>query len=159
MNKPELKKELNVFLLWGLGVGYVISGMYFGWNLGLPHSGTYGFVLATTFIALMYICFTLTYAELTCMMPNAGGAFTYALKAFGPKVGFVCGMAQIIEFVFAPPAIAFALGAYLHIFLPMVSVLNLAVLSYLIFTTVIYSALKRQSFWFSRSVAIFFDAS
>jgi ethanolamine permease len=30
-----LKRTLTPIMLWGLGVGYVISGMYFGWNLGL----------------------------------------------------------------------------------------------------------------------------
>ena len=39
---PQLDKTLGPVMLWGLGVGYVISGEYFGWNLGLPpadHSG------------------------------------------------------------------------------------------------------------------------
>ena len=31
--QPQLKKTLGPLMLWGLGVGYVISGMYFGWNL------------------------------------------------------------------------------------------------------------------------------
>ena len=37
-------------MLWGLGVGYVISGMYFGWNLGLEKGGTLGLAVATFFI-------------------------------------------------------------------------------------------------------------
>lgn len=40
-----LKKTLTPFMLWGLGVGYVISGMYFGWNLGLEKGGTGGWLL------------------------------------------------------------------------------------------------------------------
>ena len=40
--EPALKRSLSPFLLWGLGVGYVISGMYFGWNLGLEQGGTGG---------------------------------------------------------------------------------------------------------------------
>jgi len=38
----ELERTLGPLMLWGLGVGYVISGMYFGWNLGLPQGGTLG---------------------------------------------------------------------------------------------------------------------
>ena len=34
-----LRRTLGPWTLWGLGVGYVISGEYFGWNLGLPHGG------------------------------------------------------------------------------------------------------------------------
>ena len=36
----------------------------------------------------------------------------YAQRAFGPRLGLVAGTAQWIEFVFAPPAIAFAIGSY-----------------------------------------------
>ena len=39
---PQLRRTLGPVMLWGLGVGYVISGEYFGWNLGLPLGGTYG---------------------------------------------------------------------------------------------------------------------
>jgi ethanolamine permease len=43
-------------------------------------------------------------------------------------------MSQIIEFVFAPPAIAAAIGAYFHIFLPQFSVTSIAIVAYIIFT-------------------------
>jgi ethanolamine permease len=43
----QLRRTLTPLLLWGLGVGYVISGMYFGWNLGLKEGGTLGLGLAT----------------------------------------------------------------------------------------------------------------
>ena len=42
-------------MLWGLGVGYVISGMYFGWNLGLEQGGTLGLAVATLSNALYAI--------------------------------------------------------------------------------------------------------
>ncbi|MBL7698581.1 MAG: ethanolamine permease [Chitinophagaceae bacterium] len=121
-------------MLWGLGVGYVISGMYFGWNLGLQQGGTGGLAIATGFIILLYITFTFSYTELACAIPKAGGVFDYATRAMGKNVGFVAGMAQIIEFVFAPPAIAAAIGAYFHIFLPQFSVTSIAITAYLLFT-------------------------
>ena len=96
-------------MLWGLGVGYVISGMYFGWNLGLEQGGTLGLAIATFFIIVMYITFTFSYTELACAIPKAGGGFDYANRALGKDWGFIVGMAQNIEFIFAPPAIAFAI--------------------------------------------------
>src|SRR4029078_5358028 len=104
----ELKRTLSPLMVWGLGVGYVISGMYFGWNLGLEKGGTLGMAIATVVIMAMYLSFTFSYAELACSIPKAGGVFDYAYKALGKDIGFVAGIAQIIEFVFAPPAIAFA---------------------------------------------------
>ncbi len=133
-NEPSLKRTLGPLMLWGLGVGYVISGMYFGWNLGLEKGGTLGLAVATGFITVMYIAFTFSYTELACAIPKAGGAFDYAVRALGKNWGFLGGMAQNIEFVFAPPAIAFAIGAYLHLLIPGVSVLVIAIVAYLIFT-------------------------
>lgn len=121
-------------MLWGLGVGYVISGMYFGWNLGLEKGGTLGLAIATGFVILMYLAFTFSYTELACAIPRAGGVFDYAGRALGKDWGFIAGMAQNIEFIFAPPAIAFAIGAYFHIFFPQLNVETIAVFVYLLFT-------------------------
>ena len=121
-------------MLWGLGVGYVISGMYFGWNLGLEKGGTLGLAIATVFIIIMYVTFTFSYTELACAIPKAGGGFDYASRALGKDLGFVAGMAQNIEFIFAPPAIAFAIGAYFNLFIPQLPVLAIAVFAYFLFT-------------------------
>src|SRR5688572_31001161 len=138
MNHPQektaLKRTLGPLMLWGLGVGYVISGMYFGWNLGLPKGGTLGLAIATFFIIIMYVTFTFGYTELACAIPKAGGVFDYATRALGRKWGFIGGMAQNIEFIFAPPAIAFAIGAYFNNLFPAVSILTVAIISYVIFT-------------------------
>lgn len=134
MAEQQLQRTLGPLMLWGLGVGYVISGMYFGWNLGLQQGGTAGLAIATFFIIILYVSFTFSYTELACAIPKAGGVFDYANRAMGKHVGFVAGMAQIIEFVFAPPAIAAAIGAYFHIFIPQLPVTTIAVAAYIIFT-------------------------
>jgi ethanolamine permease len=121
-------------MLWGLGVGYVISGMYFGWNLGLEKGGTLGLAIATFFIIIMYVTFTFSYTELACAIPKAGGGFDYGNRAMGSDWGFIAGMAQNIEFIFAPPAIAFAIGAYFNLFFPQIPVLAIAISSYVVFT-------------------------
>ena len=134
-------------MLWGLGVGYVISGMYFGWNLGLEKGGTLGLAIATGFIILMYVAFTFSYAELACSLPRAGGAFVYAGRALGPDLGFIAGMAQNIEFIFAPPAIAFAIGAYFNLFFPQLPIIGIAIFVYLAFTALnIYGIKAAASF-------------
>jgi ethanolamine permease len=122
-------------MLWGLGVGYVISGNYFGWNLGLEQGGTLGLGIAIVFIILLAITFTFSYTELACAIPKAGGVFDYATRALGKDMGFIAGMAQNVEFIFAPPAIAFAIGAYLNLFFPEIPVLGIAIVAYFIFTS------------------------
>src|SRR5688572_10240251 len=132
--EQQLKRTLTPLMLWGLGVGYVISGMYFGWNLGLEQGGTAGLAIATFFIILMYVTFTFSYTELACAIPKAGGVYDYAARAMGKDIGFIAGMAQNVEFIFAPPAIAFAIGAYFNLFFPDIPVLAIAFTAYLIFT-------------------------
>lgn len=134
VTNTALRKTLGPIALWGLGVGYVISGEYFGWNLGLPLAGTYGMLAATLVVTVMYAAFVPSYAELACAMPSAGGAFVYAERAFGPRIGAVAGFAQAIEFVFAPPAIAMAIAAYVSQGHPSLEPRAVAALAYVAFT-------------------------
>jgi ethanolamine permease len=108
--------------------------MYFGWNLGLEKGGTLGLAIATFFIIILYVCFTFSYSELACSIPKAGGVFDYAMRALGKDMGFLAGMAQNVEFIFAPPAIAFAIGAYFNLFFPQVPILAIAIFMYVLFT-------------------------
>ncbi|WP_426327498.1 ethanolamine permease [Pedobacter sp. R-06] len=145
--KDSFKKILTPFMLWGLGVGYVISGMYFGWNLGLEQGGTLGMAIATVAIIVMYVTFSFSYAELACAIPKAGGVFDYANAALGKNIGFIAGIAQMVEFIFAPPAIAFAIGAYFNAFFPQVPILSSAIAVYFIFTALnIYGVKAAASF-------------
>lgn len=109
----QLQRTLGPLMIWGLGVGYVISGSYFGWNLGLEPGGPLGMLVATLVATVLYVTFVLGYAELSCAIPRAGGAFVYAQRAFGEKTAFVVGTAQLVEYCLAPPAIAFAIGSYI----------------------------------------------
>lgn len=129
----SLHKGLNAFHLWGIAVGLVISGEYFGWSYGWASAGTLGFLVTTTFIAAMYVAFIFSFTELTTAIPQAGGPFAYSKRAFGPVGGCIAGYATLIEFVFAPPAIALAIGAYLNVQFPGLDPKHAALGAYLIF--------------------------
>ncbi len=128
-----LKKVLGPVQLWGIAVGLVISGEYFGWSYGWNTAGTLGFLVATVLVATMYTTFIFSFTELSTAIPHAGGPFAYARRAFGPTGGFVAGFATLIEFVFAPPAIALAIGAYLNVQFPGINPKWFAVGAYVIF--------------------------
>ena len=93
-----LKRTLGPVMIWGLGVGYVVSGEYFGWNLGLSHGGPLGMLAATLLVTVMYVAFVMSYAEIACALPRAGGVFIYANRAYGTTAGFAAGVSQLIEF-------------------------------------------------------------
>lgn len=129
----SLKATLNGWHLWGLAVGLVISGEYFGWSYGWDKAGTLGFLVTSILIAVMYTTFIFSFTELTTSIPHAGGPFAYARRAFGPKMAFVAGFATLVEFVFAPPAIAMAIGAYLNVQFPGLDPKAFAMGAYLVF--------------------------
>jgi ethanolamine permease len=131
--KRELKRSLKTIHLWGIAVGLVISGEYFGWSYGWHHAGTLGFLVTTLVVAAMYTTFIFSFTELTTAIPHAGGPFAYARRAFGPTGGYLAGAATLVEFVFAPPAIALAIGAYLNVQFPALAPRDVAVGAYAIF--------------------------
>ncbi|BDA77544.1 ethanolamine permease [Leptospira kobayashii] len=129
MNHPEqsqskensgLHKTLGPIHLWGIAVGLVISGDYFGWNLGWSVAGFWEFALAVFIIAVFYICFALCFTELAASIPHSGGPFAYSHLALGKIGGFISGFLVLAEFILAPPAIASALGGYFHFLFPVI---------------------------------------
>lgn len=130
---PTLKRTLGSFRLWGIAVGLVISGEYFGWSYGWASAGTLGFLIAGGLIAVMYVTFMFSFTELSTSIPQAGGPFAYAKRAFGDFGGFLAGFATLVEFVFAPPAIAIAIGDYLGGQFDWIQTQTAAVVMYLIF--------------------------
>lgn len=131
----RLPPVLGSWQLWGLAVGLVISGEYFGWSYGWAQAGTLGFLVTTLVVAVMYTSFIFSFTELTTAIPEAGGPFAYARRAFGPVGGVVAGWATLVEFVFAPPAIALAIGAYVAVQFPAVNPTWTAVGAYGVFMT------------------------
>lgn len=130
-----LKPVLSTLQLWGIAVGLVISGEYFGWSYGWASAGTLGFTITSLFIAAMYATFIFSFTELTTSIPHAGGPFAYSKRAFGPTGGYLAGAATLIEFVFAPPAIALAIGAYLNVQFPSLDPKMAALGAYVVFMT------------------------
>ena len=128
-----LKPVLSTLQLWGIAVGLVISGEYFGWSFGWASAGTLGFLVTTVMVAAMYTTFIFSFTELTTAIPHAGGPFAYTRRAFGPVGGYLAGAATLVEFVFAPPAISLAIGAYLNVQFPALDPKTAALGAYLVF--------------------------
>ena len=115
LNRQQLKTgSAGWLLLAGLGVSYVISGDYSGWNFGLEQGGFGGLAIAAVLIAGMYLALVLGMAELSSALPAAGGGYTFARRALGPWGGFATGTAILIEYAIAPAAIATFIGAYVE---------------------------------------------
>ncbi|MEV8018694.1 ethanolamine permease [Streptomyces sp. NPDC086554] len=101
-------------LLTGLGVAYVVSGDYSGWNFGLAEGGFGGLAIAMALMGVMYACMVFSLAELSSVLPTAGGGYGFARRALGPWGGFLTGTAILIEYILAPAAIAIFIGDYVE---------------------------------------------
>ena len=101
-------------LLAGLGVAYVISGDFAGWNFGIAEGGWGGLLVATLLMATMYTCMVFGLAEMASAIPVAGAGYGFARRAMGPLGGFATGIAILIEYAIAPAAISVFIGGYIE---------------------------------------------
>ncbi|MGB5936865.1 MAG: amino acid permease, partial [Ornithinimicrobium sp.] len=101
-------------LLAGLGVSYVISGDFAGWNVGISEGGWGGLLIATILMGLMYTCMVFGLAEMAATLPTSGAGYGFARRALGPLGGYATGIAVLIEYAVAPAAIAVFIGGYIE---------------------------------------------
>jgi ethanolamine permease len=113
LHKHALKKPLRVLDIWVLGVGVVVAGAYFGWNLGLKDNGPVAMLLASLIVCLLYLTWVLALAELSVAMPFAGGPLAYGRRAANPLLGFAMGWSMVLECQFAAIGTALACGGYI----------------------------------------------
>ncbi|MBM4378782.1 MAG: ethanolamine permease [Deltaproteobacteria bacterium] len=148
-----LRRTLGGLHVWGLAVGLVISGEYFGWSYGWGVAGPLGFLVATLLVAVLYVGLSLCLAELATAIPDAGGPFAYGLRALGPWGGYLAAVAALVEFLLAPPAIAYGLGSYLHVLAPSVHAGGAAAGALVLFG-VVNLAESKQSARFETAVTV-----
>jgi ethanolamine permease len=113
LKEHALKKPLRVLDIWALGVGVVVAGAYFGWNLGLKDNGPVAMLIASLIVCLLYLTWVLALAELSVAMPFAGGPLAYGRRAASPIIGFVMGWSMFLECLFAAIGTALAAGGYI----------------------------------------------
>lgn len=113
--KRQLKRgAAGWVLLAGLGVAYVISGDFSGWNLGLAEGGFGGLLIAFALMGIMYVCMVFGLAEMSSTLPTAGAGYGFARRALGPLGGFTTGIAVLIEYTMAPAAISTFIAGYVY---------------------------------------------
>ena len=95
---PELKKALSRFDLIMIAIGSTIgSGIFLTPAIiaNSLHSPIY--ILIIWFVGgLLILCGALTFAELSTLMPRAGGVYVYLSEGYGKVFGFLYGWAYIL---------------------------------------------------------------
>lgn len=123
MESGRLKRELGVFdavsIIGGIVVG---SGVFYVGSFVIERAGfSIGWATAAWIFAGLYSLMSgLCYAELGAAMPEAGGAYVYLKKAYGPVVAFMMGWTDFwITCSASIAAIALAFATYLSVFVPL----------------------------------------
>src|ERR671913_1929290 len=121
---PEAPNR-NVTLVRGLGlvaavsiiIGNVIgTGVFLKARVMTCNVGTPGMVMTVWVVAgLLSLAGALTYAELTAMMPRAGGEYVFMREAYGSGARFLYGWMQIfIAKTGSQASVAVAFAIFLH---------------------------------------------
>ena len=117
--RPVLRKVLGRFGFFALAFGSMIG---VGWVTAigswLEQAGPGGAVLAFLIGGAVMLCIGLCYAELTPMLPVAGGEVAYAYKAFGTFKAFVVGWALAFGYVSISGFEAISIGLVLSYLVP-----------------------------------------
>src|SRR5438270_2352385 len=108
--RRKLRRHAAFWSLWALGVGAVISGDFYGWNVGLDAGGFGGLLLAGLIITVMYYGLCYSIAEMSPALPHTGGAYSFSRSAMGPWGGFLTGLAENMEYVITPAVVVGAMG-------------------------------------------------
>lgn len=111
-NYDSKQNKIGAFSIWAIGVGLVISGESFGWNLGWGIAGPLGFFVPVIVTAIMYYALVFCLIELACVYPDADGPHIYIKNAFGKKWAEIISVLILFEFLFVNPAIATSIGEY-----------------------------------------------
>ncbi|TGL35710.1 ethanolamine permease [Leptospira perdikensis] len=141
----KMHKVLHSVHLWGIAVGLVISGDYFGWNFGWSKASFWEFSLAVGWIATFYVLFALCFTELAASIPQSGGPSAYAKRALGDLFGLVTGYLVLVEFLLAPPAIASALGGYIHFLFPVIPAFGAGIVMFCLLLLINLTGIKQTA--------------
>ncbi|MDY7018512.1 MAG: APC family permease, partial [Chloroflexota bacterium] len=110
-----LRRVLGVFGLFSAGYGNVGSSIYYA--LGLVAVIALGATPVVLLIAgIFYIFTSLSYAEGTAMMPEAGGSASFARNAFNDLIGSMAGWALAFSYIITIAISAYTVPAYLGYF-------------------------------------------
>jgi ethanolamine permease len=112
LEQRRLERRAGAWLIWGLGVAYVISGEYYGWQFGFAQ-GFGGMLLATILIAVMYTFMVYGISEMASALPTTGGPYAFGRRALGVWGGFINGLGATIEYLLAISVIGTGIGLYL----------------------------------------------
>jgi APA family basic amino acid/polyamine antiporter len=117
LEKQNLKRVLGVSELFAVGYGDVGSSIYYA--LGFTALYALGATpLALAIAGFIFICTSLTYAEMSATFPEPGGSATFSRYAFNDLISFIAGWGLLLDYIVTIAISAFAIPPYVKYLLP-----------------------------------------
>jgi len=109
----DVRRVLGPWNLVAIGVGCIIGGSIFSLT-GVVAGENAGPAILLSFVLAAFACGLtgLCYSELASMFPLSGSAYSYALAAFGPLVGWIVGWDLVMEYGVGAAAVASSWSGY-----------------------------------------------
>ncbi len=111
----------------------VISGQYFGWNMGIDANSVNSYICAVLLLIVFFSIFIFGCSILTSYFMDEDKSMTELVgEALGSKAGFFASIMCYLEYWFATPAIAIAFAVYIKGFFPELSKYTAILISFAI---------------------------
>ncbi len=111
---PALKRALGAPALFSVAYGEVASSIYFALGVVALHAlGLTPWVLLA--VGALLVLVSLSYAEATAAIPEAGGSANVARRAFNDLVGFVAGWVTFLDYLLVLAIAALFMPHYLGV--------------------------------------------
>lgn len=116
--KATLKRNLGLWAIVGLGLGYMTPTVVFD-TFGMVARDTNNVVPLAYLVALIVMIFTaISYGKMSGAIPSAGSAYTYVRESIHPNVGFMVGWTSLIDYMLLPMVNCLIIRSYLEAVFP-----------------------------------------
>jgi APA family basic amino acid/polyamine antiporter len=130
----ELKRTLGFFDATAIGIGAIIgAGIFVVLGVAIGYAGP-AVIVSMVIAGTVALFSALSFAELSSAIPKEGGTYQFAYEMIHPSVGFVSGCLWLMAQTVAGTAISLGLASYLALYVPTLSVKEIAVSAALVLT-------------------------
>jgi len=127
----ELNRSLGLYDVISLVIGTIVGAdIYIAASFGAGLLGPFA-VVAWIIAGVMAIFIALCFAECSSLVPQVGGPYAYAKRAFGDFTGFLAGWSLLIAEWSSIAVFPLAFVAYLEFFIPHMSSLLQIIIKFL----------------------------
>jgi basic amino acid/polyamine antiporter, APA family len=117
LDRGTLRRVLGVCDLFAIGFGDLGASIYYA--LGVTAFFALGATpLAMLLAGIVFVCTALSYAEMSSIFQEGGGAASYVRHAFNDLFSFIAGWGLLLDYIVTIAISSFTIGPYLSVFFP-----------------------------------------